>query len=118
MLAEFKAERNKTEELEEKLRLLGEKDLKQQQELDSNKATYGIEMEDVKQQLDLLQKEKAEKDETYEREKKEREEAWEEEKKKLMEQNEQYSQEIVKLQEEIEKLKQEYAIILFFTAMC
>lgn len=119
MLGEFKNEKNKTQDLEEKLRLLEEKGLQQQQEFDKNRATYGTEIEEVKQQLVTSEKEKSEKEGSYERDLKEREESWGEERKKLVEQNEQCSQEIGKLQDDIEKLKQEYVqFFSFFIRYC
>lgn len=112
LLADFKGEQERVKELEEKLKALEEHGIKQQEksrishedEITAFKAKYEEDVNELKQQLDLVQKEKQEKEEEHETVLKERDE---EKTMKITELMEKHTSEVETLKAEIQKLQDE-----------
>ena len=112
VLADFKGEQERVEELKEKLRDLEEKGLKEQEqsksshqdEISALKVEHKEEVTELKQHLELIQKEKQEKDDEHVRLLNERNE---EEIKKITELTEKHTNEVEILKTELQKLQEE-----------
>lgn len=112
LLADFKGEQERVEELKEKLRDLEEKGLKEQEqsksshqdEISALKVEHKEEVTELKQHLELIQKEKQEKDDEHVRLLNERNE---EEIKKITELTEKHTNEVEILKTELQKLQEE-----------